>query len=105
MPLQKILAGYHITAQATLESTKAQTALSAVDTASSGSSGLSGGAIAGIVIGCIVGVLLLAAAAYFVVRHRQRRQAGRAGMKTLRFLIGEGQLLPMRSGSAGACLR
>ncbi|KAK9803091.1 hypothetical protein WJX73_000421 [Symbiochloris irregularis] len=77
----KILAAHNLTATAKLESTKAQTTLSAADTTpSSGSSGLSGGAIAGIVIGSIVGAILLATAAYFAVRYYRRRQAGRAGM-------------------------
>lgn len=38
-------------------------------------SGLSGGAIAGIVIGCLVGVALIGAGAVFVRRRKQRRLA------------------------------
>lgn len=38
-----------------------------------GKSGLSGGAIAGIVIGCVVGVALLAAAALLMYRRKQQR--------------------------------
>lgn len=41
----------------------------------SGSSGLSGGAIAGIVIGAIAGVALIAGAAFFLYRRKSRQQA------------------------------
>lgn len=77
--MQRILAGFGITAQATLLSTKAQTTLSQQQTAASGSSGLSGGAIAGIVIGCVVGVALIAVAAFFALRYSKRRQGRRMG--------------------------
>ncbi|KAK9803108.1 hypothetical protein WJX73_005101 [Symbiochloris irregularis] len=77
----RILAQYNITASAILESTKARTTLSAVDTPSSpGSSELSGGDIAGIVVGSVVGALLVTVAAYCAVRHCRRRQAICAGM-------------------------
>lgn len=82
--LQVILARYRIKAEATLENSKAQTALSAVDTPSSaGSSGLSKGDIAGIVIGSVVGAILVAAAAYFIARLVQRRRASHAGIDFL----------------------
>lgn len=89
MALQSILKQHNITALAVLESTKAQTTLSQTELPSSGSSGLSGGAIAGIVIGCIVGVALLAAAAIFGLKYYRQRQASSAvpaGMCGLRLL-------------------
>ncbi|KAK9791613.1 hypothetical protein WJX73_010400 [Symbiochloris irregularis] len=70
----KILAANGINATAILESTKAQTALSATDTPSTSSSGLSGGAIAGAVIGSVVGAAILAACAFFALKYVRRRR-------------------------------
>ena len=63
--LQTNLAAQGITADAALTSTTAQAA-----TTSSGGRKLSGGAIAGIVIGCIVFVALVAALAAFLLRRK-----------------------------------
>jgi hypothetical protein len=45
---------------------------------SGGGSGLSGGAIAGIVIGCVAGVALLAALIFFLVRRRRQQHESTA---------------------------
>jgi hypothetical protein len=66
------------TAVSTTSQGSASGAPTAVTTESSGSKGLSGGAIAGIVIGALAGLVLIIAALFFARRVSQKKQAGYA---------------------------
>ncbi|EEU44835.1 uncharacterized protein NECHADRAFT_84979 [Fusarium vanettenii 77-13-4] len=66
----------------------------------SGSSGLSGGAIAGIVIGAVAGVALIAAAAFFLYRRKSRQQAALRQHQSARGVSWENQP-PKTSQSTG----
>ncbi|RSL89022.1 hypothetical protein CEP51_001417 [Fusarium floridanum] len=66
----------------------------------SGSSGLSGGAIAGIVIGAIAGVALIAAAAFFLYRRKSRKEAALRQQQSARGVNWEDQP-PKTSQSTG----
>ena len=81
---------------------------SGASTPKSGSSGISGGAIAGIVIGALAGVAIVAALAFFMMRRRRRSGMATIPSKMEAGSLGEDQdtvgALPAKNGDLHSSL-